>query len=478
MDILFSFLFSIRWQDIVDITLNSYILFRLYVLFRGTHAFRVITGLALLWVFQRISVFMGLIITSWAIQGIIAVGALIIIIVFRNEIRNVLQAKNLKAILWEFPHKTVLTPVQIIVETVYEMARRRCGALIVFPAKEDIEDFVQGGISWNGLISKEMLQSIFWHDNPVHDGAAIIEGDRIAKVGVILPLSKQSDFPSSYGTRHRAAIGLSEITDALVLVVSEETGKVAVAKDSKVVEIRNEMDLTRKLQDHMGITEKDPRGKLKEKIEIGLAAVLSILFVTGIWFSFTRGMETLVTLEIPIEYMNRDPEMEFFYASANAVNLNLIGSRPLIQSLQPEQIKVRVDLGKAKVGPNTYTIDEKNVTLPPGIFLKKVEPSVVNLTLDVPTEKVLPVQVDWTGKLPDNLILYDMKIVPEKVRVTGVTQILNKISTVYTEKVPVDGLNKTGAITAKLALNPASLQVASGSTDKIQITYFAKERSE
>lgn len=478
MDILFSFLFSIRWQDIVDITLNSYILFRLYVLFRGTRAFQVITGIALLWVFQRISVFIGLIITSWAIQGIIAVGALIIIIVFRNEIRTVLQAKNLKAILWEFPHKTVLTPVQIIVETVYEMARRRCGALIVFPAKEDIEDFLQGGISWNGLISKEMLQSIFWHDNPVHDGAAIIEGDRIAKVGVILPLSKQSDFPSSYGTRHLAAIGLSEITDALVLVVSEETGKVAVAKDSKVFEIRNEMDLTRKLENHMGITEKDPRGNLKEKIEIGLAAILSILFVTGIWFSFTRGMETLVSLEIPIEYMNRNPGMEFFYASANAVNLNLIGSRPLIQSIQPEQIKVRVDLGKAKVGPNTYTINEKNVTLPPGIFLKKVEPSVVNLTLDVPTEKVLPVQVDWTGKLPDNLILYDMKIVPEKVRVTGVTQILNKISTVYTEKVPVDGLNKTGAITAKLALNPASLQVASGSTDKIQITYFAKERSE
>ena len=129
MEILVSFLLTIRWQDIVDITLNSYILFRLYVLFRGTHVLRVIAGIALLWVFQRISVFMGLIVTSWAIQGIIALAALIIIIVFRNEIRSVLQAQNLKAILWGFPRKAGSPPIEIIVDSVFEMARRRCGAM-------------------------------------------------------------------------------------------------------------------------------------------------------------------------------------------------------------------------------------------------------------------------------------------------------------------------------------------------------------
>ena len=90
---LMSFFASIRWQDIIDILLNSYILFRLYVLFRETYVFRVLTGLALLWIFQRIAVFFGLILTSWVLQGITAVAALIIIIVFRNEIRSVLQAK-------------------------------------------------------------------------------------------------------------------------------------------------------------------------------------------------------------------------------------------------------------------------------------------------------------------------------------------------------------------------------------------------
>ena len=172
MNTLISFFLSIRWQDIVDVLLNSYILFRFYILFRGTNVIRVIVGIALLWIFQRIALSIGLIVTSWALQGIIAGAALIIIIVFRNEIRNVLQAKNLRAILWGFPQKSVRTPIESIIEGVYELARNRVGALIVLPGKEDLEELLQGGVEWNGLVSREMLGAIFWSGNPVHDGAA------------------------------------------------------------------------------------------------------------------------------------------------------------------------------------------------------------------------------------------------------------------------------------------------------------------
>ncbi len=97
---------DLGWQDVVDIGLNSYILFRFYVLFRGTYVFRVLIGLTMLWFFQQIAAYLGLIVTSWVIQGIVAVAALIIVVVFRNEIRTVLQAKNLKTILWGFTAKT------------------------------------------------------------------------------------------------------------------------------------------------------------------------------------------------------------------------------------------------------------------------------------------------------------------------------------------------------------------------------------
>jgi diadenylate cyclase len=466
----------IRWQDVVDILLNSYILFRLYVLFRETYVFRVLTGIAFLWIFQRVAVFFGLILTSWVMQGILALVALIIIIVFRNEIRSVLQAKNLRAILWGFPQKSVPTTIQIIVESVKALSKRHIGALIVLPAKENLDDVVQGGILLRGLISKEIINSIFWGDNPVHDGAIIIEQDRISRVGVILPLSYKSDLPSRYGTRHRAALGLSETTDALVIVVSEETGKVVVAKDSKITDIISNTMFTRILQEHMGIHEEENVHQQKERFKMSIAAIISVFFITGIWFSFSKGLDTLITLEIPVEYTNRNPSFEIVDASVNAVRLHLGGSGALIKSVQPEQIQVKLDLSKAVVGKNIFSITQDNITLPPGIFLRKVIPSVIEVTLDETIKKVIPLQVDWVGELPEGLILSEVEIDPDKIEVIGGKRILQNISTLYTEKVPLDNLRGTGTILANLALTPAALKIASGSKDKVRIVYVVKPR--
>ena len=476
MKMFLSFLASIRWQDIVDILLNSYILFRLYVLFRGTYVFRVLTGIAILWIIQRLAVFFGLILTSWVMQGITAVAALIIIIVFRNEIRSVLQAKNLRAILWGFPHTTTLTPIEIIVDSVRALSRRRIGALIVFPAKEDLQDITQGGIPWRGNISKEMILSIFWPDNPVHDGAAVIQGGQITDVGVILPLSYSDELPSQYGTRHRAALGLAETTDALIIAVSEETGNVSVAKNGSIATLDDNTQIMHMLQEHVGVKEKAGEPLEKEKLAFGVAALVSILFVVGIWASFSKGLDSMITLEIPVEYTNRNPEMEILETSIDAVSLHLAGSGTLIKSLRPEQVQVRLDLKKAVVGQNIFSITQNDITLPPGIFLKKVVPPVVEATLDKTIKKTLPVQVDWVGKLPGNLILSDKTISPEAIEVIGGERILQNISTIYTEKIQLDNIKKSGTTTVNLALNPASLKISPGSKDKIKVNYVVKER--
>ena len=178
MSSIFTQLTSIGWRDLIDILVVSYFLFRLYVLFRGTYVFRVIAGIGFLWVFQRLAGYLGLIVTSWAMQGIIAFAAIIIIIVFRNEIKSVLQAKDLGAILWGVSHKAFLTPQEIITSSVYALAQKKIGALMVLPAKDDLQEVIQGGIPWRGMLSREMILSVFWPDNPAHDGAAIISGNR------------------------------------------------------------------------------------------------------------------------------------------------------------------------------------------------------------------------------------------------------------------------------------------------------------
>jgi diadenylate cyclase len=477
MNSLLAFISSIRWQDVVDILFNSYILFRLYVLFRGTNVMRVIAGIALLWIFQRIAVDIGLIVTSWVMQGIVAGAALIIIIVFRNEIRNVLQAKNLRAILWEFPQKTMRTPIEGIVEGVYDLARTRTGALIVLLGKDDLDEKLQGGIEWQGLISKEMLLSIFWNGNPVHDGAAVIDGDRIARVGCILPLSQRDDLPHYYGTRHRAAVGLTEQTDALVVVVSEERGEVVCAKNGVVERIHDNLALARILRQHLGSPEEDVTVVKRERTELVTAAAICVLCMAGVWFSFAKGMETLTSVEVPLEIMNRDARMQILTTSVNSVRLYLSGSGTLISSLRPDQVKVKLDLSSAVNGDNVFMIGNDNIVMPPGVRLNRVEPSQVEMVLDMPVTKELPVQVDWVGALPSGLVLESVIMQPETVTLTGPSRILDEMKTVYTRKVPLDRVRTSGQLTTGLSLQRSLVKVAEGISDQVTVRYQVAQRN-
>jgi len=412
------------------------------------------------------------------VQGGVALGAFIIIVVFRNEIRNVLLARNLKSILWDFSSKTVITAIETIVQSVHEMAQRKCGALIVLPGKEDLEEVVLGGIPWKGEISKEMILSIFWPDNPVHDGAVTIQGDQISQVGAILPLSRRDDLPSHYGTRHRAALGLAETTDALVIVVSEERGDVVVARDSQLIPVKQKRRLGQILQQHMDVAGKKGRKSRKEKLAFVAAALFSVVFTTGVWFSVSRGGDTLVTLQVPLEYTKRDLAMEIAKTSVNTVDLELEGSGTLIKSIRPEQVQVRLDLSKSKAGPNTFTITRTSITLPPGVVLKGVKPSVVVVELDVMIKKELPIQINWVGRLPDHFILEKGTVEPETVEIIGGKRVLEKMTTVYTEKIPLDNLEVEGVITATVALNPASLKIAPGSEEKVTIRYLTRLRNQ
>jgi uncharacterized protein (TIGR00159 family) len=474
----FLFLYSLRWTDLIDIAFNSYILFRLYVLFKGTTVLRVLIGIAILWLFQRIAVSLNLVLTSWAFQGIIAAAAIIVIVVFRNEIRSVLQAKTLRAILWGYPHKVVQTPIEIVSESVFDLANRRYGALIVFKAKDDLQEVVHSGIPWNGVVSKEMILSIFWPDNPIHDGAAIIQGDRVSEVGVILPVSRRKDLPSHYGTRHRAAAGLAERTDALIIVVSEETGKVVVAQGGKLRGVRGKNEFAHIMGESLGLQSKTKGlSQKRQKLELAFAGLISCLFITAVWFGFTRGSDTLITRDVPIGYMNRPAGMEILQTSVNTVRFQLSGSGAILKSLGPEQVQVRLDLGKAVMGQNSFTITNDSIKLPPGVLLKSLEPNVVDVTLDVQAKKELPIQVDWTGKLPIFLVLTDVRIDPEKITVMGGRSILDTISTIYTEKVRLDPIEKSGEITVSLALRPASLKVAPVSKERVKIAYTVEGRS-
>lgn len=474
----FDFLNSLRWQDFVDILINSYILFRLYVLFRGSRLIRIVPVVSILWILNIMALYMGLVVTTWAIQGIIAAAAIILIIVFRDEIGTVFQARNLKSVIWGFPGTKASTPVEIITLSAFDLGKRKVGALLVIPGKQSLDEIVQGGIVWDGIISEQMIFSIFWDKNPVHDGAVLINGDRITDVSVLLPLSKRTDLPSRYGTRHRAAIGLCEVSDALVIVVSEERGHVTVVKKSNIRHVKKPEELEDILNTHTGaIKRENGLAKWKEISEFAIAAIACFILITGLWFGLSRGKETLKTINVPVEYTDIKQGFDIIEASTNTVDLHLSGSMTLLKSLKPENVKVLLKLGNSHAGHNSVNISLENIILPPGVNLKKVEPKTVEIVMAGKIERSIPVQVDWTGKLAENLILESVSITPAAIKVTGVSPGIETVATIYTEKVSLDKIKSTGAgaLQAGIVLFPSSLKT-DGTTKSVTINYMVKEK--
>ncbi|MGD9161060.1 MAG: diadenylate cyclase [Desulfobacteraceae bacterium] len=453
----------------------SYILFRLYVLFKGTNVIFVLMGIAILLYFEPIASHMGLIVTSRVVQSFTVVAPILIIVIFRNEIRTVLQAKNFKAIFWGIPLYEIETPADIIAESVFEMASKGTGAILVIPGKEDISDSVHSGIDWDGRISKEMILSIFWYENPVHDGAAVISGDRITQVGAVLPLSHRKDIPSYYGMRHRAAAGLAEATDSLVILVSEERRNVIIAKAGNITNIKNESELTFHINNHFGITEKEPTDNKRQKFELAAAALVSLFFITGIWLSFTRGIDTYITREVPVEYTNSNQDLIVMDTSVKTVSLDLNGSGKLLKSLSSGQVKVGIDLSSGEIGRNTYNITSDNITLPPGVFLRNTTPSSINIVLDRLTRKSVPVQADWKGKLEAGIMISGVSYKPEVAVISGPSLILNDISTVYTDKIPLEDIRQSGKMEVNLDLNN-KVKIENSINGKFTLEYLVEKR--
>ncbi|MCG8564045.1 MAG: diadenylate cyclase [Desulfobacterales bacterium] len=469
MEILWSPFFGFRWQDGLDILLNTYIIFRLYVLFRGTHVIRGLLGILILWGAGQAAVSLGLIVTNWVMQGVIAVAALIVIVVFRNEISGVFQTRSFRSFFWGIPQYQHQTPVDIIAASVHELARKKIGALMVLPLKQGLDSTVQGGVRLDGTLSRKMLVSLFWPGSPLHDGAAVIQGDRIVTGGAILPLSQRRDLPPDFGTRHRAASGLAELTDALVIVVSEERGEITVFRGLEIHHLDDGTELETFLQEHAG-GDTAEKGVLGQSLELALVGIIALVCVTGLWARFSKGMETLAQHQIPLDFVNPDQKMEIISSSASSVNLVISGARPLIQSLNPEQMKIRLNLSQSVVGKNQLAISRSNIQLPPGIHLKEIEPTELTVVLDTLVEKELPVQPNWVGKLEGELVMKAAIPHPGTVVVRGGGMALKDVTTVFTEPIPLDELTGSGEVSVDLALDPT--QVKWAESPRVRIDYI------
>ncbi len=225
---------EMKWQDIVDILLVAYVLYRIFMLIRGTRAVQMLLGLFILMIAYFASQWIGFRTTNWILQGFWAISILAVFILFQPEFRRGLAQVGRHRIFESVYRMEQADLIDRVVRSSIAFASRRLGAIIVFERETRLENYIEAGTILNARVSRELLSSIFNTHSPIHDGAVIISQGEISVAGCFLPLSINPRLDQEAGTRHRAAVGITEETDAVAIVVSEERGVISLAVDGEI----------------------------------------------------------------------------------------------------------------------------------------------------------------------------------------------------------------------------------------------------
>jgi diadenylate cyclase len=226
------------WGEVIDVAVMAFILYQLLRLLRGTQGTQILVGLVLLAVVGVLASQFNLVLLTWLFKNAAFFILIAVIVMFQPELRRALdqlgRLGNIGRPLSGYSTHLYNQAISEAIRAAERLSSRRNGALIAFERDVGLEDYAATGVRINGEISAEFLQSIFYPNSPLHDGAVIVRGNRIVAAGCLLPLPEEGLVRERLGTRHRAALGLSLASDALVLVVSEETGAISVIEEGKI----------------------------------------------------------------------------------------------------------------------------------------------------------------------------------------------------------------------------------------------------
>ena len=382
---------NFRVADAFDIAVITLLLYSILVWVKQTASRSVLIGVSVLTAVYFVARAFDMYLTSLVFHTAFAVLLVMLVVVFQEEIRRAFERV---AILGSLRRKETPSAfsaeMDVLVETVFTLAASKTGALIVLRGREPLDRHLDGGIALSGHISKPLLSSIFDASSPGHDGAVIVEKNRIEEFAAHLPISKNQDEIRGRGTRHSAALGLSECSDALIIVVSEERGIVSVGEQAKLEEISSATELKNRIERFS--EDRFPKKKtsvLKQLISHhALLKFLALFLATAAWFLLAFSVEKMqISYVVPIEYRNIPKDAHLDEWAPSEALLTLSGSERAFRLFDRRLLRVSVDLSEAREGKEWISITEKNVTRPPNINVDRIKPDEIRLQLKPPAKK-------------------------------------------------------------------------------------------
>jgi diadenylate cyclase len=376
---------TITFAEIVDIIFVAVLLYTAIVWARQTRAAFVVRGILILGGIYIIARYLDLQMTAWVFQGFFAIFLIMIVVIFQEELRQFFE----RIAVWSLARKRVPAlgshTSDILVRTVSDLAKEHVGALIVIRGNDPLERHITGGIALDGKLSGPLLKSIFDPHSPGHDGAVLVEQDCITRFAAHLPLSKNLTQLSNVGTRHSAALGLAELTDALCIVVSEERGTISFARDGKLREVENLQQLGAVIDSFLRSkfpSTQQSNLSLQFFRENWIAKAISLSLAIGFWYIFVPGSKTVqVSYRIPVSVENLPADLRVEEIEPPVVNATFSGPRRAFYLFDARKIRVAIDVSMAEMGRRTFNISEQNIRYPKELTLQELNPSTLRLSV-------------------------------------------------------------------------------------------------
>lgn len=372
-----------RWQNVVDFVVLAGALYVLLRWAQGARALRIALAIAGLHIGALIARHFDLAITAWVLDGAVILTVVLLILLFQSEVRRAFM--RLDSIIRSLPSLTAPPTLRTvsISRACFEMAISGIGALIVIARRDSIAELIESGVELAAAISSELLESIFQKTSPLHDGAVVLRGDRVALANAVLPLTQRQEVPQCYGTRHRAAMGLAERCDALVIAVSEERHEVTLMDGLAIRHIVNPDELAAVLNKLQSRPARHLGGRLRRIFLAEGRLKLAALGLAGlIWgFSVLPAGTSVRIVSVPIEFRNVPAGMAIGNQSTSTLDVQLRGNAWIMDSMSLPRLVAHVHLNGGKEGWQTVEFGPDTLDLPPGVVVERIAPAKISVRL-------------------------------------------------------------------------------------------------
>ena len=369
---------AIRWQSAVDFVALTVAIYLLLRWSREARALRLALSILALRLGAVLTGQLDLLITTWVLDAATVVALLALVVGFQPELRRAVMRLDLPG---RAAHERQLPALAAVAAAALALAKARCGALIVIVQEDSIAELVTGGVAVGARVSPELLQAVFQKDSPLHDGAVIVDGDQITQAGVILPFT-QRPAPEHYGTRHRAAIGLTERSDAVVLVVSEERGEATLMREGHAEVMADADALVSALTTEPPADSRRTRkAGSATRVPFGLAAASLALSVLMWSTTFLLPGKSVRVQTVPVEFTNVPTALTIADQSADSLQVWLRATDFVLGSMNLAGLVARCDLGGAHEGMNVIHLDASVFDVPPGIKVEGLAPHELRVRL-------------------------------------------------------------------------------------------------